>query len=392
MSTTSTMASSRGLLQLPSELLLNVAAHLVGDDKDIHRARHLLSLALVCRQLAPVAREALCVNPILETKRVAAMLRFLFAHPELAAKVKTLTIENAESGNGRPHEPIIHLDQDLRRQCKRHIESLPVLPLVRNKLKSWLDRSISIVQLLLTLLPTVLPNIDQLYLGGTVLNTLPCVQALIANKIYPRDIAISRPLESDLELALVVQDIAPKLTALELPVNMWRWDHYRHEIEAPRLVQLPTVFSRLRWLSVPHMAILPIIDTLRKEGGLQSLKTLVLTDVFCACPAKKFTTMLLEKEHNPSLLPRLSEVKLYHRSEKFSKQCVGDPGDEHSPQQLARVGIQVYEYIPRCCLRIGDEYHHPWKYTKSEIDARQDERHRKFKKSPFPDFYCGCDR
>lgn len=395
MSTTSTMAASPGLLQLPPELLLNIATRLVGDPKDIHHARHLLSLALVCRQLAPVAREALCVNPILESRKVHTMLRLLFIHPELAVKIKTLTIETEMEGD---EYQSTNLDRDLWRQCERHIQSLPALPFVRNNLKKWLDSGYFITRLLLTLLPTVLPNINQLYLGGAVLNNLPWVQNLVANKsffgVYNFHTSLNWPpsAESDSDLVWVLHDIGPKLTALELPVDMWRYQDMWRMMKTPRFDELPTVFPKLRWLGVPHIAILPIMNMLRKEDGLRSLETLVLTDVFCICSVKTLTTLLLEKEQNPSLLPQLSEVKLYYRSEKNSINCVGDPGAVLFPKQLTHVGIQVYEYIPGCCLRVGDEYHHPWKYTKSEMDARQDERHSKLNKSSTTGSYCGCVR
>lgn len=91
------------------------------------------------------------------------------------------------------------------------------------------------------------------------------------------------------------------------------------------------------------MAILPFIDTLREEDGLQSLETLVLTDVPCVCHVRAFTNWLLETEQNMSLLPRLSKVKLYYRPERNTKCCLDDPNDERSSEKLARVGIQVNE-------------------------------------------------
>ena len=96
-STISTMAASSGLLRLPPELLPNIAAQVVDSQKDIHHARHLLNLALTCRELAPVAREALCINTMLELRKIGAMLRFLFIHPELLVKIKTLTIETTKN-------------------------------------------------------------------------------------------------------------------------------------------------------------------------------------------------------------------------------------------------------------------------------------------------------
>ena len=372
------MAASPGLLQLPPELLLNIAIRLVGDPKDIHNARHLFNLALSCRKLAPIAREALCVNPILESRKVRAMLRFLFVHPELAVKIKTLTIETTEM-EGHEYQST-NLDWDLWRQCERHIESLPALPFVRNKLKGWLDSGTFIPQLLLTLLPTVLPNIKQLYFGGAMLNYLPCVQVLISNKGFFNEAALNwQPsTEPKWELEWLLLNMGPKLTALELPVDMWRchvvYDFYVN-VKAPQLTRLPSIFPNLRFLSVPYVAIMPIVDVLLKEMGLQSLETLVLTTVLCNCFVDSIMPLLLNKQQHPSLLPRLSSVMLYHRSVATQEHWCGPIMDEHSVEQLARIGIQVSEYMPQCCLRFGDEYHHPWKYTTDELDAWQIERH-----------------
>jgi hypothetical protein len=375
MSTTSTMATSTGLLRLPPELLLNVATHLVGDAKDVHHARHLLSLALVCRQLTPVAREALCVNPILESKKVRSMLRFLFIHPELAVKIKTLTIETTQIE--RDEHQTTNLDWDLWRQCERHIESLPALPFVKNKLKKWLDSGAFITQLLLTLLPTVLPNINQLYLGGALLHNLPCVQALISNKEFFLDAGLEwGPVaEPKWEHEWLLLNMGPKLTALELPVDMWRCHNIYARMKAPELTRLPRTFPNLRFLSVSYVAMMHIIDVLLVEVGLQSLETLVLTTAACNCFVKSVIPLLLNKQHHPSLLPRLSSVMLYHRSVKTHESLYRPIVDEHSVEQLARIGIQLSEYIPECCLRFGDEYHHSWKYTTNELDARQTERH-----------------
>jgi hypothetical protein len=179
----------------------------------------------------------------------------------------------------------------------------------------------------------------------------------------------------------VLHDIRHKLTALELPVNIGYHSDDDFEIKVPQLDQLPRDFPNLCLLSIPYMAFGPIVDTLSEKDRLQSLEILVLTNVLCGCSVETLTTLLLKKDQKPSFLPRLSELKLYHRAEKYFKQSFGGTIDQRLPGHLARVGIQVHEYIPGCCLRIGDEYHHPRKYTKSEIDARQDKRHIKCYKS-----------
>jgi hypothetical protein len=375
MSTASTMAASPGLQRLRPELLLNIATRLVGDSKDVHHSRHLYNLALVCRQLTRIAREAMCINPILESKKVRAMLRSLFVHPELAVKIKTLTIETAQIE--RDEHQSTNLDWDLWGQCERHIESLPALPFVMNKLKEWLDSGAFITQLLRTLLPTVLPNIKQLYLGGALLKNLPCVQALISNKEFFIDAALDwKPdAEPKWEHEWLLLNMGPKLTALELPVDMWRCHNMYVRMKAPELTRLPRTFPNLRFLSVSYMAIVHIIDVLLVEVGLQSLETLVLTTVVCNCFVESVIPLLLNKYHLPSLLPRLSSVMLYHRSVETHESLYRPIVDEHSVEQLARIGIHVSEYIPECCLRFGDEYHHPWKYTTNELDARQTERH-----------------
>jgi hypothetical protein len=45
---------------------------------------------------------------------------------------------------------------------------------------------------------------------------------------------------------------------------------------------------------------------------------------------------------------------------------------------LVNAGIEVREYDPDCCLRSGDEFYHPRKYTPDEIGKLEESRHRAY--------------
>jgi hypothetical protein len=76
-----------GLLDLPSELLLQTALQVSGTEA-------ILSLSLVNKYLHGIAQEAIGKKLVNPTNRILEALRMLMRHPELTPKVKILDLEN----------------------------------------------------------------------------------------------------------------------------------------------------------------------------------------------------------------------------------------------------------------------------------------------------------
>lgn len=359
----SSMGSSSSLLSLPTELQLQIALYLVGDGKrDGKRdcsVRSLLNTALTCQQLASVAREALCTAPVLQSSKADILIAFLFKYPDLPSKIKHLTIETQETRKDKAYPvPIAHLPPSVLSASKRHIRHLPVRKSIQDQLISLLkaprfhDHSIP-----LALILTLLPCLTHLHLGGSILLNFPLFAALIPN---------APDWGSEPHLTWILDLIGPRLTHLELPVDLRRTPE-AHIWTPPRVVGLPARFPRLQWLSMPHMSATEMTATSAGDVVPPRVRTLVLTDARCAC-FEQFARGLVDDEGG-SLFPELRRVEMYHR--------YPSPGtDADVLEKLAGAGIKVFEYDPGCCLRSGDEFYHPWKYTPEEIGALEESRHK----------------
>ncbi|KAF2631476.1 hypothetical protein BU25DRAFT_418270 [Macroventuria anomochaeta] len=363
------MVTQSGLLGLPAELQMQITAHLVGDAKNVHHVPRLLNLALTCRHLARVAHEALCLAPVLQSSKVHLLLRYLFKYPELAKKIKNLTIETKETRKDKAYPVhIAHLEPDMLGHCKRHVRTLPVQKYIQdNMIASLKSERFEDHGILLGLLLTMLPQLEQLYLGSSILLNFPLFRNMIPNET---DTDWTKPDWADgPDLTWVMSLIGPKLTSLELPIDLRRTPEAN--IWMPLSIsQLPKYFPNLRWLSIPHMAATEITKTSCSDIIPPHLETLVLTDARCNC-FKSFSEGLVDHGDQIALFPRLSKIALYHRYPVT-------PTDEAATKALADVGIKVFEYIPDCCLRSGDEFYHPWKYTPAEIGALEDCRHTEY--------------
>ena len=359
----SRMAQRHGLLSLPAELQLQIAAYLIGDFKDSHRTNDILSAALVCRQLASVAREALCLALVLQSSKVHMLLRFLFKYPDLAKKIKSLTIETRETRKDKVSPVLIpHLESNTLSHCKRHIRALPIQRYAQDntiallKVDRFEDHGI-----LLCVLLTMLPQLEKLYLGGSILLNFPLFRNMIPNE--PSDVW-KKDWTMGLDMSWVVTLIGPKLVALELPIDLRRnpEDSFWWPLS---IYQIPKYFPNLRWLSLPHMVATEVTETTCLDIIPRGLETLILADARCHC-FEKFSEGLVDGDM--VLFPRLSKIALYHRYQVV-------PTDEAVTKALADIGIEVLDYIPDCCLRSGDEFYHPWKYTPAELDALAHNRH-----------------
>lgn len=363
------MVAQAGLLGLPVELQLQILTHLVGDSEGSPRSCNLLDLTLTCRQLASVAREALCLAPVLQSSKVHLMLCFLFKYPSLATKIKKLTVETKETRESKAYPVHIpHIEPEVLEHCKRHVRTLPIQQWTQdNMIASLRADHFEDHGLLLCLLFTMLPQLDELYLGGSILLNFPLFRDMIPNEQKDPDepeYLIRPDWAAGPDLSWITTLIGPKLTALELPLDLRRMP--ASDLWEPLSIsQLPQHFPNLRWLSIPHMATTELTKTQCSDVIPANLETLILTDARCNC-FQHFACGLLNDA--TAVFPRLSKISLYRR-------YPAAPTNETLTKSLADAGIEVVEYIPTCCLRSGDEFYHPWKYTVAEIEALSEGRH-----------------
>jgi hypothetical protein len=101
------------LLDLPAELLLNIATrlrHHGPKSNTLESYRNLRQLALTCRQLLPIAQDALYNRAVAGKSnitsrgptRIARLAHTLLERPDLATRVKTLHLKTV---NGPPNHP-----------------------------------------------------------------------------------------------------------------------------------------------------------------------------------------------------------------------------------------------------------------------------------------------
>lgn len=368
------MGSSPGLLGLPTELQLHIATYLVGDGKrdgsNDCLSRILLNLALTCQQLASVARDSLCSAPVLQSSKVDLLLCFLFKYPDLTKKIKHLTIETKETRKDKAYPVhIAQLEPDVLSHCKRHVRTLPIRKYVQdNMIASLKSNHFEDHGILLGVLLTMLPQLKRLYLGGSILLNFLLFRDMIPDESEDTDWRKPDWAKGP-DLTWILALIGPKLTALELPIDLRRTPEAN--IWTPLSIsKLPKYFPNLCWLSIPHMAATEITKTSCLDVIPPRLGTLILTDARCNC-FQQFSRGLLNEETQASLFPKLSKIELYHRYPSVGT-------DEHIVDTLADAGIEVFEYDPECCLRSGDEFYHPWKYTPAEIGALENSRHAEY--------------
>ncbi|KAF3041189.1 hypothetical protein E8E11_002869 [Didymella keratinophila] len=368
------MGSSPGLLGLPTELQLQIAVYLVGDGKRDGKVDRpvpsLLYTALTCQQLASVVREALCTAPVLQSSKVDILIAFLFKYPDLMNKIKHLTIETQETHKDKAYP--VHISQlspSALSSCKRHIRRLPIRKYIQDQMIALLNAPrFEDHSTLLALLLTMLPSLTHVYLGGSILLNFPFLHTMIPNE--PDDTDWRKPdWAAGPDLVWVLDLIGPALTHLELPIDLRR--NPEANIWTPlSIVKLPSYFPKLEWLSIPHMAATEITKTSAADVVPPLLSTLILTDARCDC-FEQFSKGLVDDNSGSSSFPELKRIEMYHRYPL--------PGtDADVIEKLASAGIEVFEYDPDCCLRLGDEFYHPWKYTLEDIAGLEESRHKAY--------------
>ncbi|KAJ4374984.1 hypothetical protein N0V83_002063 [Neocucurbitaria cava] len=403
---------SSTMLQLPDEILLQITFNLSESVKQPDPQRNLINLALTCKQLAPLAREALCHAPIVQSSKVLPLLRTLFAYPSLRSKARSLTIETKETRceHTMPH-PLPKLNSQTLRHCTLTIRSLPF---VDEETKDWwiADLSACFLQFpgpLICLLISMLPRIEELYLGGSVLFNLPLFRAMLpaldhtsatstVTNSHPQfEIRRRRVLFGE-RMSPVIRRISnwnlpnlspitttllgPRLTHLELPNDMrLSPDDAPRHMEA--IADIATTFPLLTFLSIPAGAV----SHYRPDAIIpQLLQHLVLTDVQSIQQVGNWEDDLammklgqappdhLRRRTSPAhpFFPKLSKLEICYRKRER-------PASASFYGLMAEAGIVYKEHIPECCFIGGREFWHPWLFAgEGELERAQGKRHDKY--------------
>ncbi|KAI1517917.1 F-box domain containing protein [Pyrenophora tritici-repentis] len=202
------------LLNLPNEVLLQIAGDLQRTVKEHNPHRDLISLALTCKRFPPISQESLYTAPILDSAKVSSFLTSLFRYPDIRIKVHSLTIESKKIRGQKAITPsrIRGLKPDLLHHC---ISQIRTLPMDSDTKEDWITYfntgTFDPTGLLLGLTLTMLPKLTALYLGSTVFQYLPLLRSvtvLIKGTSDPWD---SMPNMDD-----VLQILGSQLTTLEL--------------------------------------------------------------------------------------------------------------------------------------------------------------------------------
>lgn len=401
------------MLQLPDEILLQITLNLSESVKQPDPQRNLMNLALTCKQLAPLAREALCHAPIVQSSNVLPLLRTLFAYPALRSKARSLTIETKEtrSEHTMPH-PLPKLDSHMLRHCTLTIRSLPF---VDGETKDWwiADLKASFFQFpgpFICLLITMLPRVQELYLGGSVLFNLPLFRAMLPaldNTSATSTVTNSHPQFqirrrrglfggsvspvirriSNWDLPnlspIMTSLLGPRLTHLELPNDMrLSPDDAPRHIEA--IVDIATTFPHLIFLSIPAGAVWHY----RPDAIIpQTLQHLVLTDVQSIHQVGDWEDDLammklgqappdhLRRRTSPAqtFFPNLSKLEVFYRLRER-------PASASFYGLMAEAGITYKEHIPEHCFIGGREFWHPWLFAgEGELERAEGRMHDEYK-------------
>lgn len=218
-----------GFLRLPDELLLKVLIGLHHRPRD--RQKDLCSVALVCRQLAPVARDVLLQQPSVHLFNVPSLVRTYFAYPDLA-KARTLELasrsfqpgdaeqESYERDIDTPPQRVLDLQSSpvFMKQCTTFIRR-PIGELFVGRAERSMHKGNWIADLkshdqyqtaYLAILLYMLPNLKHLFLSQMTADKFPTVWNYIHGGPV-REMHMGRYLE------LVFEHLTQRLATLELP-------------------------------------------------------------------------------------------------------------------------------------------------------------------------------
>jgi hypothetical protein len=305
------------LLDFPEELLVNIAAQLIGKLGD-YAYKDLAHLASTHRRFKNLARELLLEGPSLTVALIKSdsLVASLFKYPKQARKITSLEVTTAIRDTGtsyyRPILPrsspeLIRRDPEFVRKCIKVIRGFTSS---NNYRKNWIrqllrdDPSACLGILLLMLL-----NLTNLQLGAGCIRQFPLLKCVVvdAGELSQEWNALSK---THRYLNIALGSLLPKLLDLELPTD-WTMESKKDL----KVRFLPTLywFSALRRLTIPSHIILGDANPIPSMVLPRILERLRIVDA--GIEATRYaTTMVKQKFHSEGdALPNLKEIELYYK-------------------------------------------------------------------------------
>jgi len=287
------------LLELPDEVLLQILHYLPKSVKHPKPQADLLNALSTSKQLAPLAREVLFCASILYSSKVDHFLASLFQYPDLRYKIRSLTIETKIRGMCIGPNPIPALEPSLLSKAISHISTLATDPLTKQHFTESLHAGNEYdgPSILLSLVMTMLPNLQELYLGGSILYNFPFLQPLLYHSsLFPAHTP---------DLGPLLPLFSHKLVVLELP-NDFRTSPSSRSDYRGSVHGIPKYFPALRTLVLPSDNV---VYAYYKEVVPSKLERLILTDCL-GREAERWVKHVARAM--TTLFPNLAKVSLYH--------------------------------------------------------------------------------
>lgn len=374
-------ATSSLLLQLPDELLLQIASSLPGTVPEPTQQRDLRSLALVCKRLAPIAQETLHERPIVYEQEAVTFLEHLFSDPAARKRVRSLTIEPKFDPTLKddlyraPGNALPALQPDLLQQCMLEIQNFPIEAQTKEWWISDLSKDQNLYMPVLCLIVAMLPNLKHLYLGGSRWISFP----------FFRHVHEYSAWESP-NMTCLADLLGGKLERLELS-NFELC--FCPCVPRPWTCPVAKYFPKLRWLAMSTS----VIDWNESDFVVNmpaNLEEVVFRDNgFCTEFEEKLLKLSSLKQAS---FPNLKKVSVYwiedpeedaRRDREHGFAAEGDPWytEAEFSEPLRAVGVEYLEYkcLPGSMNMKGFKYwasiwgpgNHPWCYSNEELLAAE---------------------
>ncbi|KAF2715494.1 hypothetical protein K504DRAFT_497368 [Pleomassaria siparia CBS 279.74] len=368
------------LMDLPNETLLDICQNTVGNpgenmNKDLH------SLALTNRIFTNIVREVLLQGPLLHfTQRKAdSLIATLFKYPKQAEKITSLEITTrikyTDSIRGRPITPrrspkLIRYDSNFAQQCKDSVEKVKTS---RKNKAAWVTALMQDdAAAFLGLLITMLPNLNELLLGGGDLRYLP----LLRDVKYKASNSQALTNSKYAYLKDVLKLLHKNLTSLEMPFDRWFGAETYGQNRIPISPDF-SPFTNVRTL----IANEPILNLQFLTTTILPLRVERVIIVDASFEAENFIMDLLQERQErgiTSLYPNLRHVALYYEE---PKSC-GKYSFIHTLKRLGiRTGVKVDGHSSkRFHIAAAFSDGQPWKLS----DVKLKELEVKIKKGTLP--------
>jgi hypothetical protein len=363
------------LLGLPNEAVLRIFHYLPKSVKHPKPQADLLNLSLTCKQLAPLAREVLFTAPILHPCRIDTFLATIFKYPDIQSKIQSLTVESNKihrSWMVSDDPRVWGQDAKISLRCAGILQASDLNEGIKQEYCQVLQRKYGWLGNLLSLVLILLPNLSSLSLGGA-----PFSHPTFLNPVCGQDPYLY-PSLSKMDHIRTPPQLSAKLTFLELPSGV----RLLGDAKGSR----PTFFPELRHLMLSFYAVM---GTSAEHIIPPKLETLVLTEC----------TELLDHWLNKvavahrTSFPSLHSLSIYgqkfqtqdflflrHAMKRLGITCKSFPHSSHVIYSTVAHEIfsltlnvfdggLVYEYVPKRSGWSLCELHHPWFYTRVELDA-----------------------